>query len=65
MLVNRSLSDCLRVAAAPLRAFDRLRALRHSGRRPGRKNRRSRPNKKTNLQVKKNVRTTKAITDEN
>jgi hypothetical protein len=47
---RQSLSrDCLRVAAVPLRAFDWLCALRYSEARPGRKNRRSRPNRKTDL----------------
>jgi hypothetical protein len=38
-----------RGCGAACRAFDGLRALRHSGGRPGRKNRRFQPNRKTDL----------------
>jgi hypothetical protein len=44
---NGGSSPCWSMAAVPLRAFDSLRALRLSGGRPGRGNRRSQPNSGT------------------
>jgi hypothetical protein len=51
-----------RGCGAACRAFEGLRALRHWGGRPGRKNRRSRPNKKTDLQVKQDIQIIDGIT---